>query len=145
MLDEADEMLNMGFIDQVSSIIQYLPPKRMSMLFSATMSDDMKKLSEQFLQSPKVIEIAREETSVQQIIHTVIETEEESKFSLLQRTIVIENPDSCIIFCNTQDRVNELTLKLDEWDVPCDKIHGGMRQENRFDVMDEFKKVNSVI
>ncbi|MGO4076273.1 helicase-related protein, partial [Staphylococcus aureus] len=47
---------------------------------------------------------------------------------------------SCIIFCNTQDRVNELMLKLDEWDVPCDKIHGGMRQEDRFDVMDEFKK-----
>jgi len=139
VLDEADEMLNMGFIDQVSSIIQHLPPKRMSMLFSATMSDEMKKLSEQFLYSPKVIEIAREETSVPQITHTVIETEEEAKFSLLQRTIVIENPDSCIIFCNTQDRVNELTMKLDEWDVPCDKIHGGMRQEDRFAVMDEFK------
>ncbi len=139
VLDEADEMLNMGFIDQVSSIIQYLPPKRMSMLFSATMSNEMKKLSGQFLQSPKVIEIARAETSVQQITHTVIETEEEAKFSLLQRTIVIENPDSCIIFCNTQDRVNELTMKLDDWDVPCDKIHGGMRQEDRFAVMDEFK------
>ncbi|MEI4789129.1 DEAD/DEAH box helicase [Bacillus sp. FJAT-53060] len=138
VLDEADEMLNMGFIEQVSAIIQHLPPKRMSILFSATMSTEMKELSEQFLQSPRVIEM-REEIPVQKITHTVIETEEEAKFSLLQRTIVIENPDSCIIFCNTQERVNELTMKLDDWDVPCDKIHGGMRQEDRFDVMDEFK------
>lgn len=53
VLDEADEMLNMGFIDQVSSIIQHLPPKRMSMLFSATMSDEMKDLSEQFYNRQK--------------------------------------------------------------------------------------------
>ncbi|WP_353854942.1 DEAD/DEAH box helicase [Bacillus sp. Bos-x628] len=139
VLDEADEMLNMGFIDQVSAIIQHLPPKRMSMLFSATMSDKMKELSEQFLQSPKVIDIVPEKTSVQQITHTLIETDEDEKFSLLQRSIVIENPDSCIIFCNTQERVNELTTKLDDWNIPCDKIHGGMRQEDRFAVMEKFK------
>ncbi|MDM5299081.1 DEAD/DEAH box helicase [Bacillus pumilus] len=139
VLDEADEMLNMGFVDQVSAIIQHLPPQRMSMLFSATMSEEMKELSEQFLQSPKMIEVAPAKTPVQQITHALIETEEDAKFSLLQRIIVIENPDRCIIFCNTQERVNELTMKLDDWDVPCDKIHGGMRQEDRFAVMDEFK------
>ncbi|MFS0654574.1 DEAD/DEAH box helicase [Bacillus sp. 179-C3.3 HS] len=139
VLDEADEMLNMGFMMQVSAIIDHLPSKRMSMLFSATMSDEMKELSEQFLQSPTFIQVASEETPVQEITHTLIETEEEAKFSLLQRMIVIENPDRCIIFCNTQEKVNELTRKLDDWDVPCDKIHGGMRQEDRFDVMDEFK------
>ncbi|MGE6628885.1 DEAD/DEAH box helicase [Bacillus sp. NPDC077027] len=139
VIDEADEMLNMGFIEQVTSILQHLPKERMSMLFSATMPDEMKELSRKYLRTPVVIDATPDQLPKQDIIHSIIETVEEEKFSLLQRVIVIENADSCIIFCNTQERVNDLTARLDDWDVPCDKIHGGMRQEDRFAVMDEFK------
>lgn len=140
VLDEADEMLNMGFIDQVEEILSYLPRKRTTMLFSATLPEDIERLSRRYMQQPKSIEIASTVTLTDQIDHTLYQVKNEEKFALLRDVTITQNPDSCIIFCNTQKQVDEVTDKLDELHYTCDQIHGGMTQDDRFSVMDEFKR-----
>lgn len=140
VIDEADEMLNMGFIEQVEVIIKHLPTERTTMLFSATLPQDIEKLSRQYMQNPEHIEIKAAGLTTRNIEHAVIQVREENKFSLLKDVLMTENPDSCIIFCRTKEHVNQLTDELDDLGYPCDKIHGGMIQEDRFDVMNEFKR-----
>ncbi|HDR6313720.1 RNA helicase [Bacillus cereus] len=140
VIDEADEMLNMGFIDQVEAIIDELPKKRMTMLFSATLPGDVEKLSRTYMNAPTHIEIKAAGITTDKIEHTLFEVREEEKLSLLKDVTMIENPDSCIIFCRTQENVDHVYRQLKRVNYPCDKIHGGMVQEDRFEVMDDFRK-----
>ncbi|KAA0786112.1 ATP-dependent RNA helicase DbpA [Bacillus wiedmannii] len=140
VIDEADEMLNMGFIDQVEAIIDELPTKRMTMLFSATLPEDVEKLSRTYMNAPTHIEIKAAGITTDKIEHTLFEVREEEKLSLLRDVTMIENPDSCIIFCRTQENVDHVYRQLKRVNYPCDKIHGGMVQEDRFEVMDDFRK-----
>ncbi|MGD6889980.1 ATP-dependent RNA helicase DbpA [Bacillus mobilis] len=140
VIDEADEMLNMGFIDQVEAIIDELPTKRMTMLFSATLPEDVEKLSRTYMNTPTHIEIKAAGITTDKIEHTLFEVREEEKLSLLKDVTMVENPDSCIIFCRTQENVDHVYRQLKRVNYPCDKIHGGMVQEDRFEVMDDFRK-----
>ncbi|WP_077210909.1 DEAD/DEAH box helicase [Bacillus dakarensis] len=140
IIDEADEMLSMGFIDQVQAIIEELPKKRVTSVFSATFPEEIKSLCLNYMQDPITIEIETSEEAKHRIQHSYLKVEEQEKFSLLKDITAVENPDSCIIFCNTQQRVDEVFDNLDNLGYPCDKIHGGMYQEDRFDVMKDFKK-----
>ncbi|WP_346817679.1 ATP-dependent RNA helicase DbpA [Bacillus paramobilis] len=140
VIDEADEMLNMGFIDQVEAIIDELPTKRMTMLFSATLPKDVENLSRTYMNAPTHIEIKAAGITTDKIEHTLFEVREEEKLSLLKDITMIENPDSCIIFCRTQENVDHVYRQLKRVNYPCDKIHGGMVQEDRFEVMDDFRK-----
>lgn len=140
VIDEADVMLNMGFIEQVEAIIRALPKQRVTMLFSATFPEEIQQLMRRYLKEP--IDIAvQSETPIEQLVkHTFIEVAKEDKFALLSDITVAENPDSCIIFCNTQELVNEIDQLLADLRYPCDRIHGGMVQEDRFAVMNDFKR-----
>lgn len=140
VIDEADEMLNMGFIDQVEAIIDELPTNRMTMLFSATLPEDVENLSRTYMESPINIEIQASGITTDKIEHSLLEVREEEKFSLLKDITTIENPDSCIIFCRTQENVDDVFRQLKRSGYPCDKIHGGMVQEDRFAVMNDFKR-----
>ncbi|WP_338470627.1 DEAD/DEAH box helicase [Niallia sp. XMNu-256] len=140
IIDEADEMLNMGFIDQVEAIIQKLPTDRVTSVFSATMPDEVKKLCQTYMNSPFEIEIEASGRTVDRIDHALLMTKDEEKYALLKDVTTVENPDSCIIFCRTQERVDDVMEQLDLDEYPCDKLHGGMYQEDRFAVMDDFKR-----
>lgn len=140
ILDEADEMLSMGFIDQVQAIIEELPKQRVTSVFSATFPEEIKSLCLNYMLDPITIEIEASEEGKHRIQHSCIKAEDDDKFSLLQDITMVENPDSCIIFCNTQQKVDQVFNRLDTMGYPCDKIHGGMYQEDRFGVMKDFKK-----
>ncbi|HEK9100868.1 TPA: DEAD/DEAH box helicase [Bacillus pseudomycoides] len=140
VIDEADEMLNMGFIDQVEAIIDELPTNRMTMLFSATLPEDVENLSSTYMKSPINIEIKASGITTDKIEHRLLEVREEEKFSLLKDITTVENPDICIIFCRTQENVDHVFRQLKRFGYPCDKLHGGMIQEDRFAVMNDFKR-----
>ncbi|WP_372869807.1 helicase-related protein, partial [Planomicrobium okeanokoites] len=140
VLDEADEMLNMGFIEQVEAIINKVPKQRMTMLFSATLPENVEKLQQKYMNQPEHIEIASTETLKNQIEHYLIRVAEKQKFALLRDVSIVENPDSCIIFCRTKDNVDFVMEQLEKHYYTCDKLHGGMVQEDRFAVMNDFKR-----
>ncbi|MCM3619054.1 DEAD/DEAH box helicase [Sutcliffiella horikoshii] len=140
VIDEADEMLNMGFIDQVEAIIQMLPTERMTMLFSATLPEDIAHLSKEYMKDPAFIDIKAEGITTDRIKHIVYKVEVEEKFSILKDITIVENPDSCIVFCATQEEVERVHRKLHRAGYPCGKLHGGLVQEDRFSVMNAFKR-----
>ena len=139
IIDEADEMLNMGFINKVEAILKELPTNRVTMVFSATLPKDVENLCHNYMESPFTIEIEASEITTNTIEHRLIEVREEGKIALLKDVTVIENPDSCIIFCNTKEHVELVFAELSELNYSCERIHGGLEQDERFSVMEGFK------
>ncbi|WP_019911898.1 DEAD/DEAH box helicase [Paenibacillus sp. HW567] len=140
VIDEADEMLSMGFIEQIEQIIQKLPRERVTMLFSATLPDAVKNLCRKYMTQPVDIEIEASGLTTAAIEHALIEVRQAAKFGVLLDLLTVENPESCIIFCRTQDQVNALFRGMADLEFPVDKIHGGMMQDERFEVMNAFKR-----
>ncbi|MBP2075850.1 DEAD/DEAH box helicase [Oceanobacillus polygoni] len=140
VIDEADEMLNMGFIEQVKAIINKLPKERVTLLFSATLPEAVKSLAQKYMKDPIDIEIKASGMTTDKIEHFLYNVREQDKLSLLKDITIVENPDSCIIFCRTKDRVDMLCDELTDSGYSSDKIHGGMEQDDRLAVMNDFKK-----
>lgn len=140
VIDEADEMLNMGFVEQIETIINSLPKERVTMLLSATMPKDIEALSNEYMKEPIYAEIEEKNTAVDRIYQERYAVEQKEKLNLLKDIIIVENPDSCIIFCNTQQMVDDVYNNLDKLKCKCEKIHGGMEQRDRLKVMNEFKQ-----
>lgn len=139
IIDEADEMFNMGFLAQIESIIEKLPKERMTMLFSATIPEDIESLCKKHIKNPEQIEIEDENLVVEQIDQLAYEVDERDKMQLLKDVTVIESPDTCIIFANTREKVDEIYEKMVDENYKCDKIHGGMEQRDRTSVMEDFR------
>ena len=140
VLDEADEMLNMGFIEQVEDIIAFLPKERQTMLFSATMPSEIERLARSYMRPDRAsVKMESSAENTPKILHSYINVEEASKEKLLLDLLTIENPDACIIFCNTRDVVDDVVTGLIKAGLPIDKLHGGMYQDDRLDVMDDFR------
>ncbi|WP_125153531.1 DEAD/DEAH box helicase [Clostridium rectalis] len=140
ILDEADEMLNMGFIDQVKDIINALPKNRVTMLFSATMPEEIERLCKKYMVNPSKIEIHPENVTTDTIEEMYYEVEKDSKFQLLKKIIYTESPNSCILFCNTKDAVDTLLNNMKKSKFSCEAIHGGMDQRDRLETMKRFKE-----
>lgn len=140
IIDEADEMFAMGFIDQVEDILWELPQDRTTALFSATMPDAVKDLTKSFLKHPKFVEIAASEQSKKRIRQQFIRVEDEDKLATLRDLFVVDNPDSSILFCNTQVMVERLMKELDRSGIKVDMLHGGMEQRDRTQVINDFKR-----
>ncbi|MFZ3579584.1 DEAD/DEAH box helicase [Virgibacillus sp. DJP39] len=142
IIDEADEMLNMGFIKKVEAIIKELPTNRVTMVFSATLPKDVENLCHKHMKDPVNIEIDDTGITTGTIDHRIIEVKQEEKLSLLKDITIVENPDSCIIFCRTKEHVDTVFEELEEANYACEKLHGGLEQEDRFAVMNGFKTGN---
>lgn len=140
VIDEADEMFNMGFLEQIENIISNLPKNRMTMLFSATLPEDIEGLCNKYMKDPIYIEIEDENVTVDKIIQEKYMVDEADKINLLKDITIVENPDSCIIFANTREMVDEIFIELNRHEYTCDKIHGGMEQRDRTKVMEDFRQ-----
>jgi len=140
ILDEADEMLSMGFIEQVEAVINAIPKNRITMLFSATIPESIEAICTKYMVDPVKVEINPEKLTVDRIDQICYEVDEDRKFSLLKRLLYIENPDSCIVFCRTKENVDEITVQMKNRHYSCIKIHGGMIQNDRLDAMERFRK-----
>lgn len=142
IIDEADEMLNRGFIEQVEDIIRQVPDNRVTMVFSATLPNDIESLCHEYMNDPTHIEIESTGVTASTIEHSMIEVKEEDKIALLKDITVVHNPNSCLIFCRTKENVDSVYSELEEAGYPVEKLHGGIVQEDRFAVMEGFKLGN---
>jgi ATP-dependent RNA helicase DeaD len=139
IIDEADEMLNMGFIKQLELILKYLPKKRISVLLSATMPSEIEKLAKKYLLNPESIVVESENSTIDRIAQEKYLVDYDEKLELLYEVTKVENPDSCILFCNTKQRVDEVEDFLHGHSYTVGKIHGGMMQDDRTKIMKAFK------
>ncbi len=140
VIDEADEMLNMGFIEEIETIIAGLSKDRVTLLLSATMPQRIEDLASEYMKDPIITKIEEENTAVDRIIQERYEVAQSDKNKLLRDITIVENPDSCIIFCNTQVAVDAVYDELYELGYTCSEIHGGMEQDDRLRIMKDFKK-----
>jgi ATP-dependent RNA helicase DeaD len=140
VIDEADEMLNMGFIEQIETIITSLPKERVTMLLSATMPVDIEVLCNKYMKDPIHVEVEEQNSTPDRICQERYNVDQKDKIKLLRDIMIVENPDSCMIFCNTKQKVDEVCSELAKLEYICEKIHGGMEQPDRLRVMNDFKK-----
>ncbi|MCR3760863.1 DEAD/DEAH box helicase [Clostridium felsineum] len=140
VIDEADEMLNMGFIEQVEGILSKLEKNRNTLLFSATLPETIVNLSEKYMKNAENVEVKDEASSKGEIEELYYKVEAREKFSLLVKLIYKELPGSSIVFCRTKDNVEEVFGKMKDKGFICGALHGGMLQQDRIQVMNDFKK-----
>ena len=141
VLDEADRMLDMGFVKDVLRIISHTPSERQTMLFSATMSDDVKRLSDSIMRKPEVISTSTDETlTVDEIDQGYFEVEREKKLSHFIKVVRDESPESAIVFCNTKRWAEKLCNIMRDRGFAADRIHGNLAQGARDRVIGDFKR-----
>lgn len=140
IIDEADKLLDMGFIDQVEAIIEMLPVKRTTLLFSATMPERISEICSTYMRDPVRVEIASLQPVAQQIEQSYYEVDEHEKTELLHKLIYKVRPDSAILFCNTRERADVVAASLRKAGFVCESLHGGLEQRERLQTMERFKR-----
>ncbi|HZK86556.1 MAG TPA: DEAD/DEAH box helicase [Syntrophomonas sp.] len=139
VLDEADEMLNMGFKEDIEEILKQIPQESQKLLFSATMPLRIQVLAREFMKNPEMIHIAPQEVTVANIVQQYIETTEKQKLDVLCRLLDIQNPELAIVFGRTKRRVDEIAEALSGRGYSAEGLHGDLNQNNRDTIMRKFK------
>ena len=139
ILDEADEMLDMGFREDMETILTETPEDRQTVMFSATMPKAIMDIARNFQKDARIIKVVRKELTVSNIEQFYYEVRPKNKTEVLCRLIDIYNPRLSVVFCNTKRQVDELTSELKGRGYFADGIHGDMKQQQRDRVMDDFR------
>lgn len=139
VLDEADEMLNMGFLDDIEDIIKQTPKQRQTLLFSATMPAQIKRVGVQFMKDPHQVTIKAKELTTDLIDQYYVRVKEYEKFDTMTRFFDVQDPEVTIVFCRTKRRVDEVSKGLEARGYKAAGLHGDLTQARRSQIMQEFK------
>ncbi len=140
VLDEADEMLKMGFIEELEDIFSNIDYKTQNLMFSATIPKTVEKLSRKYLDNPVKVKIEPKNIASETVKQSYVAIQKKHKKSVVSRILDHKNPSRCIIFCNTKRMVDELIAYLQEKGYSADRIHGDLKQEQRMNVLSQFNK-----
>lgn len=139
VLDEADEMLNMGFEEDIETILKEVPSERQTVLFSATMNKRILGITKKYLKEPKNIKIKVKELTVDRIEQISLEVKQAMKDDTVMRLIDLNNPTKAVVFCNTKRKVDDLIEKLKSNGYKAESLHGDIKQAQRDRIMKRFK------
>lgn len=140
ILDEADELLNMGFEEQIHEILAALPKERITGLFSATMQTKIEHIIMDDMKDPERVDIKAEVDIHKKIEQIYYEVLEHKKLDFLKKMLEYEKPTRCIIFANTQNKVDSIYKVMSKWNDETGVLHGGMEQEDRMKNISKFKR-----
>jgi len=140
VLDEADEMLKLGFKEDIEEILKSLPSEKQFLLFSATMPREILNITDEYLNNPIHIKTTQKEMTVNAIQQVAYEVSQGSKSDTLVQLLEFYRPDSCMVFCNTKKMVDDVAALLGAKGYNSAAIHGDLKQEMRTIVMDRFKQ-----
>lgn len=139
ILDEADEMLDMGFRDDIETVVKKIPEQRQTILFSATMPKSILNLTKRYQSNPQLIKLVHREMTVPDVEQFFVEVKQQAKTEVLSRLIDLYNLKLSLVFCNTKRRVDELVESLKARGYLTEGLHGDMQQKQRDSVMSKFR------
>jgi ATP-dependent RNA helicase DeaD len=139
VLDEADEMLDMGFIEDIETILKATPAERQTLLFSATIPQPIMNIARRYMKNPERIRVNLKDVVIPKIRQIFYEVREENKLDALSRILDVENPQLAIVFCHTKREVDDVAMKLSQSGYNAGAIHGDYTQARRHDIMNKFK------